>query len=45
VVLHTTDTSRTVPCEPSRSARQGDFVYLIVDDLRRVDILVVVWLG
>jgi hypothetical protein len=26
-------------------AGQGDIVYLILDDLRRVDILVVVWLG
>jgi hypothetical protein len=26
-------------------AGQGDVVYLILDDLRRVDILVVVWLG
>jgi hypothetical protein len=26
-------------------AGQGDLVYLILDDLRRVDILVVVWLG
>lgn len=26
-------------------AAQGDIVYLILDDLRRVDILVVVWLG
>jgi hypothetical protein len=24
---------------------QGDVVYLILDDLRRVDILVVIWLG
>ena len=24
---------------------QGDIVYLILDDLRRVDILVVIWLG
>jgi hypothetical protein len=24
---------------------QGDIVYLILDDLRRVDILVVVWMG
>ena len=26
-------------------AGQGDIVYLILDDRRRVDILVVVWLG
>jgi hypothetical protein len=26
-------------------AGQGDIVYLILDDLRRVDIRVVVWLG
>jgi hypothetical protein len=26
-------------------AGQGDIVYLILDDLRRVDILVVVWLS
>jgi len=26
-------------------AGQGDIVYLILEDLRRVDILVVVWLG
>jgi hypothetical protein len=24
---------------------QGDIVYLVLDDLRRVDILVVIWLG
>jgi hypothetical protein len=24
---------------------QGDVVYLILDDLRRIDILVVIWLG
>jgi hypothetical protein len=26
-------------------AGQGDVIYLILDDSRRVDILVVVWLG
>jgi hypothetical protein len=38
------------PHSPMRALRfgpdgQGDIVYLILDDLRRVDILVVIWLG
>ena len=41
---------RHKPYSPMRAltfgpAGQGDLVYLILDDLRRVDILVVVWLG